>query len=142
MSSKKTHKFDKKLDITYGQYIKDSMSGEVDLQRELERVLGKEKTHSILREWAEKRTVKLVKDHLKDSGVEIKNFEDFKNYMKKMWTSEHTLQTHTCEITHSSSDRVTYKVTECIWAKMMRELLAADLGLLTMCDIDFVSASA
>jgi hypothetical protein len=141
MTSGKIHKFDKKLDITYGQYIRDSMSGEVDLQRELERVLGKEKTHAILREWAETRTVKLVKEHLKESGVEIKNFEDFKKYMGKMWLSEHTLRTHTCETTKSSSNSVTYKVTECIWAKMMRELGASDLGLLTMCDIDFVSAS-
>lgn len=141
MTETKTHKFDKKLDITYGQYIKDSMGGEVDLQRELERVLGKEKAHALLREWSEKRTVKLVKEYLEESGVEIKNFEDFKDYMGKMWVSEHTLRTHTCETTHRSSDSVTYKVTECIWANMMRELDAADLGLLTMCDIDFVSAS-
>lgn len=141
MTATKTHKFDKILDITYGQYIKDSMGGEVDLQRELERVLGKEKAHTILREWAEKRTVKLVKEYLKDSEISIKNFQDFKDYMGKMWVTDHTQRTHTCETTNSSSDRVTYKVTECIWAKMMRELDAADLGLITMCDIDFVTAS-
>jgi len=139
--SAKIHKFDKKLDITYGQYIKDSMGGEVDLQRELERVLGKEKAHTLLKEWAEKRAVKLVKEYLEDSGISISNFEEFKNYMGKMWVSEHTLQTHTCETINSSSDSVTYKVTECIWANMMRELDAADLGLLTMCNIDFVTAS-
>lgn len=50
MTDNKTHKFDEKLDITYGQYIRDSMAGEIALQRELERVLGKEKTHTILRE--------------------------------------------------------------------------------------------
>ena len=141
MKSTKTHKFDKKLDITYGQYIKDRMAGEVALQREFERVLGKEKTHAILRDWSERRTVELVKAHLEETGEEIKNFEDFKKYMKKMWVSEHTLRTHTCETTNSSSDRVTYKVTECIWAKMMRELDAPDLGLLTMCDIDYIAAS-
>lgn len=141
MTENKTHKFDEKLDITYGQYIKDSMAGEVALQRELERVLGKKKAHAILREWAEKRTIELIKQYLKDSGTEINSFSDFKNYMDKEWASEHTLKTHTCEIINSSSDRVTYKVTECIWAKMMRELDAPDLGLLTMCDIDFISAS-
>ena len=141
MTTTKTHKFDEKLDITYGQYIKDSMAGEVALQRELEGVLGKEKAHSILREWSEKRTIELVKEYLKDSGTKISNFEDFKNYMDAMWVSEHTLKTHTCEKTNSSSDSVTYEVTECIWAKMMRELDASELGLLTMCDLDFISAS-
>ncbi len=76
MTETKTHKFDEKLDITYGQYIKDSMAGEVALQRELERVLGKEKAHTILGAWAETRTVDLVKEHLKDSGVKISNFEE------------------------------------------------------------------
>ena len=141
MTSTKTHKFDEKLDITYSQYIKDSMAGEVALQRELERVLGTEKTHAILREWSEKRTLELVKQFLIDSGIKISNFEDFKNYMGEEWVSEHTSKTHTCETIHNSSDSVTYKVTECIWAKMMRELDAPDLGLLTMCDIDFISAS-
>lgn len=141
MTDNKTHKFDEKLDITYGQYIRDSMAGEVALQRELERVLGKEKTHTILREWAEKRTIKGLKKYLKDTGVKINNFEDFKKHMDEMWVSEHVAKTHTCETTNSSLESVTYTVTECIWAKMMRELDAPDLGLLTMCDLDFISAS-
>lgn len=141
MTTTKIHKFDETHDITYRQYIKDSMAGEVALQRELERVLGKKKAHAILREWAKNRTIELVKQYLKDSGTKISNFSDFKNYMDKEWVSEHTLKTHTCETINSSSDGVTYKVTECIWAKMMRELDAPDLGLLTMCDIDFISAS-
>lgn len=141
MTSTKIHKFDEKLDVTYGQYIKDRMVGEVALERELERALGNEKAHEILREWSEKRTVRLVREYLEESGVEIKNFEDFKEYMGKSWNSEHSQRTHTCETTKSSSDSVTYEVTECIWAKMMRELDAADLGLLTMCNIDFVTAS-
>ena len=78
MTDNKTHKFDEKLDITYGQYIRDSMAGEVALQRELERVLGKEKTHTILRGWAEKRTVDGLKKYLKDTGVKISDFEEFK----------------------------------------------------------------
>ena len=142
MVSTKIHKFDQKLDVTYGQYIKDRMAGEVELERELERVLGKEKAHEILREWSEKRTIRLVKEYLEESGVKIENFEDFKNYMEKSWNSEHSLKTHTCKTTKSNSESVTYEVTECIWAKMMRELDAADLGLLTMCDIDFATASA
>jgi hypothetical protein len=141
MTVTKTHKFDAKLDITYSQYIKDSMAGEVALQKELERVLGKEKAHDLLRNWAEKRTVEGLKKYLADTGVNLQNFDEFKKHMDKAWEDQHVQKTHTCEKTDEDADSVTYIVTECIWAKMMRELDASDLGLLTMCDIDFVSAS-
>jgi hypothetical protein len=137
----KLHKFDQKHDITYGQYIKVCMSGEVSLQRELERALGKEKAQSILKNWAIKRTTEAIRESLDASGTKIQTFEDFKRYMDESWGSEHALKSHTCETINNKSDRVTYKVTECIWAKAMRELDAADLGLLTMCDIDFIAAS-
>jgi hypothetical protein len=140
LTETKTHKFDEKLDITYGQYIKDSMAGEIALQRELEKVLGKDEAHKILREWSEKRTVELVEQYLKDTRTTISNFEDFKKHMDEEWASEHVSRTHTCETTNNNSDKITYKVTECIWAKMMRESDAPDLGLLTMCDMDFISA--
>lgn len=142
MVAPKTHKFDDKLDITYGQYIMDSMEGEVALQRELEQVLGKKKTYKILRNWAEKRTVKLIKEHLEKSGVVITDLEDFVNYMDKMWSSASSQRTNTCEKIKMDTGSVTYKVTECIWAEKMKELGASDLGQLTMCDIDFLTASA
>ncbi len=141
MTETKTHKFDAKLDITYTQFIRDSMAGEVSLQRELERVLGKEQAHSILRDWAIKRTSETLREFLDGSGIKIQSFEDFMKYMTEMWDSASVSMTHTCVTVESKSDQITYKVTECIWAKAMRELDAADLGQLTMCDIDFVSAS-
>ncbi|MFW9808523.1 MAG: L-2-amino-thiazoline-4-carboxylic acid hydrolase [Candidatus Thorarchaeota archaeon] len=141
MTKPKTHKFDEKIDISFGRYIQNSLSGEVALQRELERVLGKEKTHFILKDLATRQTSESIRNLLETSGIEIQDFKDFKKHMDEMWASEQVSKTHTCETLDSKSDRVTYKVTECIWAKAMRELDAADLGLLTMCDIDFVSAS-
>ncbi|MFW9981717.1 MAG: L-2-amino-thiazoline-4-carboxylic acid hydrolase [Candidatus Thorarchaeota archaeon] len=141
MAKPKTHKFDEKVDISFIQYIKNSLSGEVELQRELERVLGEDEAHRILKEWATKKTSEAIREILENSGIKIQNLRDFKKYMDEMWLSERISKTHTCETFDSKSDDVTYKVTECIWAKAMRELDAADLGLLTMCDIDFVSAS-
>jgi len=137
-----THKFDEKLDITYNQYIKDTMEGEVSLEKELEESLGKEKAHQLLRRWAEKRTVQSLESYLEKTGVKIETFEDFKEHQKEMWNSLHVKHTHTCKTTVNEPDRVTYTVTECIWAKAMKELGAAELGQLTMCDIDFVTASA
>jgi hypothetical protein len=141
MVDSKTHKFDEKFDITYGQYIKDTMEGEVALEKELERTLGKEKAHQLLRSWAEKRTVQGLESYLEKSKTRIESFNDFKKHYEEMWNSPHMKHTHTCETTVNEPDRVVYKITECIWAKAMQDLEAAELGKVTMCDIDFVSAS-
>jgi hypothetical protein len=141
MLKSKTHKFDEKLDVTYGQYIKDTMEGEVALEKELERSLGKEKAHQLLRDWAEKRTIAGLERFLEASKIQIETFEDFKEHQEKMWNSPHMKHTHSCKTTLNEPSKVTYTVTECIWAKAMQELGAAELGQLTMCDIDFVSAS-
>lgn len=140
MTDQSRHKFDEKLDLTYSQYVKDTMAGEVALQKELERVMGKKKAHTLLREWSEKRTLEGLQNYLEKSNTKISNFEEFKAHQEEMWKSPHVSHTHTCETTLSGPDRVTYKVTECIWAKTMKELDAVELGELTMCDIDFKSA--
>jgi len=141
MVESETHKFNEKMDITYNQYIKDAMEGEVALQKELERTLGKEKAHQLLRDWGQERTVRGLESYLKKARIQIESFEDFKKHQDEMWNSSHVKHTHTCETTVDESDRVTYIVTECIWAKAMQELDAAELGQLTMCDNDFLSAS-
>ena len=60
--------------------------------------------------------------------------------MKKEWESEALRQTHTCRIENDGPKQVSYTVTECIWQEAMQRLDAADLGKLTMCDLDFETA--
>ncbi|MFW9957605.1 MAG: L-2-amino-thiazoline-4-carboxylic acid hydrolase [Candidatus Odinarchaeota archaeon] len=141
MTDLEAHKFDAKFEITYSQYIKDTMEGEVALQKELERTLGKEKAHTLLRDWTKKRTVRSMERFIKNKGIQIETFEDFKKVQDEMWNGPHVKHTHTSQTTNDKHDRVTYTVSECIWAKTMQELGAAELGQLTMCDNDFVSAS-
>jgi len=141
MADSKIHKFDEKLDITYSQYVKDMLAGEVALQKELERVLGKEKAHQLLHAWAKEKTVRSLESFLEKAGIQIETFADFKKHQDVMWNSNHVKHTHTCQTIADGPDRVTYLVTECIWAKVMKELDATELGRVTMCDIDFDSAS-
>jgi len=140
MSDKKSHKFDEKIDVTYRQYILDTMAGEVSLEKELESVLGKEKAHELIRTWAENRTVASFKDYLKKIQIKIDTFDDFIKHMDEMWASKHVSHTHACTKTNETENSVTYTVTECIWTDIMKKLEATDLGKITMCDLDFVTA--
>lgn len=140
MNNTRVHRFDEKIEATYRQYIRDTMSGEVSLERELERVLGKEKADTIIRTWAENRTVASFKDYLEKTRTEINTFREFIQHLDEMWTSPSVIHTHVCSKKDEQENSVTYSVTECIWASIMRELGAQDLGLMTMCDIDFITA--
>lgn len=140
MTSEAPHKFKRRIEIPYLDYIQASLSGEVSLFRELELEFGKEKAHEMIREWSLRKTNEGIQRYLKETGVRIESFDDFKQYMKKEWESDALRQTHTCRIENEGPDRVSYRVTECIWKDAMHRLDAADLGKLTMCDLDYETA--
>jgi hypothetical protein len=140
MAPEVPHKFKKPVEIPYLDYIQASLSGEVSLFRELENSFGKEKAHKLIREWTLKKTIEGITKYLKETGVDIQSFEDFKQYMKKEWESEQLRGTHTYIIESDGPEHVSYTVTECIWKEAMEKLDATDLGILTMCDLDFETA--
>ena len=142
MNDESVHKFKERLETTYDKFYINAFAEQVALIRELENVLGKNKAHEIVGEWSEKRAVNGIKGYLEGEGISISNFEEFKNHVKQMWESPRVKRTHTCSVTNSTPNSVTYTVTECIWAETMKELKAADLGNLMMCQTDFASAKA
>ena len=140
MTDESVSKFKEKLETTYERFYVNAFVEQVALIRELERVIGKDKAHEIISEWAERRVVNGIRAHLKEEGISISNFEEFKDYEKKMWESPRVKRTHTYSITKNTPNSVTYTVTECIWAETFKSLEATDLGYLMMCQTDFASA--
>lgn len=140
MTDESVSKFKEKLETTYERFYVNAFVEQVALIRELERVIGKDKAHEIISEWAERRVVNGIRAHLKEEGISISNFEEFKDYEKKMWESPRVKRTHTYSITKNTPNSVTYTVTECIWAETFKSLEAIDLGNLMMCQTDFASA--
>lgn len=141
MARQTPHKFDKPVEISYVDYIQASLSGEVSLIRELESSVGTKQAHEMVREWSLRKTIEGIQRYLKETGVEIQSFEDFRRYMRKEWESEALRRTHTCRIEKEGPREASYIVTECIWKDAMEKLDATDLGTLTMCDLDFEAAS-
>ena len=142
MPNEPVHKFKEKLETTYERFYINAFAEQVALIRELECVIGKDKAHDIVSEWSEKRVVNGIKAHLKEEGISISNFDEFKDYEERMWESPRVKRTHTYSITENTSNSVTYIVTECIWAETFKSLEATDLGDLMMCQTDFASAKA
>lgn len=136
MEDKDIHKFQCKMDLTYEQYIHSCYDGIIQLSRELEQFLGRTKTLEIIGRAQEKHDLELVEKHL--SGKKpIKNFADFKAFMKELHESPFTSHLFTIEYLRDTATEIEFHTTECLLAKVFRDMKAADLGYVMICRPDF-----
>ncbi len=134
------HKFEETIEVPKSRYYQNAFAETVNVIREFERVLGKEKAHEIILSWSEKRALEGMKQWLDSDGVAIETFNAFKKHQNTMWNSPDVQQTHTCKLVEEGANKISYEVTECIWACAFRALDAADIGDLMMCRTDFAAA--
>ena len=121
-----------KVDITYEEHMRNMYSGVIALAKELERTIGKEKTREILgrlylqefTEWAES----LVEES------PINSMEDFAALNRRIFGSS---RSHIMEITEVTPTSYRERDTSCIFAKVCRDLDAADLGYVMFCATDY-----
>jgi len=140
MPEDKTHKFEEKIYVPKSKYYQNAFAETVNMAREFESVLGTEKAHEIIRNWSEKRACNGIKQWLDSEGTSLETFEDFKKNQHEMWNSPEIRKTHTCKLIEEGPNKVAYEVTECIWANTFRDLDAADIGDMMMCQTDFATA--
>jgi hypothetical protein len=140
MNKKAPHKFHEKMELTYEQYFQNSARSAVELAKAFERALGRERTFEILKKATEKSAVESVKNET--SKKPVKNFEDFKLLRKQKEKSP--LWAHMLTLTHpeETPKKLSYHVTECLWAKTFKEMNATDLGYILCCGSDFAMARA
>ena len=136
------HKFDELVEVPFIKRYLNAFAQSVSLTREFERVFGKDKIHDVISRYFENQAVEHTKSRNKEDGVVIESLADFQEFYDNMWEEPHVKKTHTVEKVSHSEDKIEYRVKECIYAKAMRELDAADLGLVMMCNHDFPAARA
>jgi hypothetical protein len=142
MNKKTRHKFKAKMPpLTYEEYFHWRFDGQVRLIRELERVLGRKKAFEIVGKASEKFAVKSVKREIAEKGP-IKNFEEFREGMKKDEGSPFWTHTLTVKYLEETPKKFATCVTECLWAKTFKELNATDIGYVLSCRPDFAMARA
>jgi hypothetical protein len=137
---KNMHKFQEKMisGMTYEQYFRDRCHEMVCLARELEQILGRKKALEIMGKAREKYMVELTK---KERGA-IRNFADFKAKEKAENASPYFSHTLTLSYPEETANKLTLHVTECLWAKVFKEMNANDLGYVLFCQPDFAYAQA
>ena len=138
--SKSPHKFQEIIQsgMTYEQYFRNRCHEMVCLAEELERVLGRKKTLEIIGKASERYMVELTKKE----KVPAKNFEDFKADEKAENASPYFSHAVTLTYTEETPSKLTLHVTECLWAKVFKEIKATDLGYVLNCQPDFVYPKA
>ncbi len=125
------------MDLTYERYIHACYDGIIQLSRELEQILGKEKTLEIIRKTREKYDLELVEKQL--SGRTIKTFEDFKTFMKELHESNFAGHLFTITYHDKTPNEIEFHTTECLMAKVFRDMKATELGYAMICQPDFVT---
>ena len=138
LESKKTHKFQSKIDLTYEQYFHACYDGIIEFSKEIERILGRKKTLEILGRVQERHDLELVRKQLNGRKA-IKDFSDFKAFMKKL--HENPFASHLFTITYprDTDTEIEFHTTECLLAKVFQDRKAADLGYVMICKSDFIT---
>ena len=126
------------MDLTYEQYIHACFDGIIQLAQELQQVLGPEKAFEITGNARVKYDLELVRKHL-DGGQAFDSFEDFKRFMKKLHKSPLAKHLFTITYPKDTATEIEFHTTECLLAKVFRDMKAADLGYAMMCQPDFVT---
>ena len=139
MNKKTPHKFQEKMELTYEQYFRDVYGELVNLAREFEQVLGREKAFEIIGKARERYVVESVRKELAEREP-IKNFEDFKVFIK----ADSPFWSHVLTFTYpeETPKKLVSHITECLWAKTFKEMNATELGYIMFCHPDFVMVQA
>jgi hypothetical protein len=130
------HKFERKADITYLDLLRESFQGMVRLARLMEKELGKERAHELIYRSRVEGDLQLIRKQLKGRKP-IETFADFKTLMKGLHESPSARNLFTITYPVDNDEEIEFHATECILAKVFKEMGAEDLGNVMCCEPDF-----
>ena len=133
--SSTSHKFQDKMEITVEEYYQNQYYNVVQLIKELQKKIGKNQTKEIVRPLFEKMFVEWGKQEGKKNN--INSLKAFADYDGSSFT-----QSHSHEVKELSSARYLSHVTECIMAKVLRDMDASEIGYDALCNADFACYEA
>jgi hypothetical protein len=138
---KTPEKWQDKVDITYEDYFRAPFliphPGAVELARELEALMGKEKAHETVGKVFERLAIDQVKKRVKEEP--INSFEEFKNATKKSMKQPFFSHALNFTIVEETSKKLSSNITECLFAKIFKEMNATDLGYIMLCKPDLAT---
>jgi len=124
--------------MSYEQFFRRVLGAKVQLARELEQVLDGGKAFEVIAKAQEKIAYNWVKQITEKHR--INSFDDFVVVMKKIINSPMRQHTTTLTIQEETPKKLTLCTTECLRAKIFKEMNATDLGYLMFCHQDSKTA--
>lgn len=133
------HKFQSKTEVTYEQYFKSRFGGMVEIAKEMEEELGREKMLEIVGKASDKASVENILKQLE--GRSMETFDDFVSLLEDM--ADSPFYEHTTTMTRErEQNKLKFNVTECLWAKTFQDMDEEELGYVISCKPDFAMAEA
>ena len=135
------HKFDRDANVSYETLMREAFEATVKLARVLERELGKERAHELLYMSRAESDLALVAKQM-EGQPKIETFSDFKKLMKGLHENNFARNLFTISYPVDNESEIEFRTTECILAKVFRDMGASDLGQIICCQPDFDTTPA
>ncbi len=132
-------KFQTKVQMTLEEFHTATHEKLVSLIREMERVLGRERAHQIVSDWAERNAINDIKSVIASQKKPPETFEDVKVLLKEWVEDLNTNNMETVSIVEETDTKSVCIVDECIYGTVFNKLDAADIGYLLYCKHDFAT---
>jgi hypothetical protein len=123
------------LSMSYRDYLKDIHDIPYNLFAQMEQEMGREKALAILRRAGERHGRKVGEGHVARFG-KVDSFQDFKALWRKVISTSLWKGTQDSEIIEEGVDRLSMRVTRCLWAETFKELGDVEAGYLMCCNCD------
>ena len=129
------------ITLTYEEYIKTKYKNLVILAREVEKTLGTEKTHKIIKDAFYKKMYNSVREEMKEQGP-VECFMDFVRIEKEDNMGPGVMNTVDLSYDNETKTELGLHITRCLEAEVFNEMDAADIGYLVVCNPDHAYAKA
>jgi len=134
-------KFKQKFEISYEDYFKTRFNGIVDVLRALKPLMDENKILDRLKKLFEKKNIEIIVRQIQEQKP-ITNFQDFKEIFKEQLSTEFMKHCASFSIEEDTPTKLSFKFTECLWAKTFKEMNATTIGYTICCHPDFAMAKA
>jgi len=124
--------------MTIEQVFRFSFENGIPILQTLAKDIGREKFLEMLKKASNENAVQFVKTATKDFPK--RDFAAFVDWNIDIMNSFPSNKAVTYEIVEKTDKALEFKVTECLAAQILREMNAADIGYVTICDPDAASA--
>jgi L-2-amino-thiazoline-4-carboxylic acid hydrolase len=135
------HKFDRDANISYATLMREAFEATVKLAKTMERELGEEKAHEIIYMSRVEGDLVMIAHQLEEQQP-IQNFAEFKKLMKRLHENQFAGNLFTITYPIDNDHEIEFMTTECILAKVFRDMCAEDLGEIMCCKPDFDTTPA